>query len=280
MCFFFETVWERSELAKKIHHMNVLTTNQSRIVFQDVGSGPAVLLVHGFPLDRSMWQYQIDAWSDRFRLIVPDLPGFGESQFKGDRWTLASMADELAEVLVRLQIPQIIYCGLSMGGYIGWQFWQRHPQRLNRLIACNTRAAADTETVRRARSMQAAMVMEQGIGNLPAEMISRLFAFADDPHRSPDYQQAISSVRNMIQNADPKMVAAAQRAMAERPDATDWLPKIEIPILFVGGQYDPITPSDEMKQNQALARFGQWIEIADAGHLTPLENPTAFNAIL
>ena len=260
--------------------MNVLTTNQSRIVFQDVGSGPAVLLVHGFPLDRSMWQHQINAWSDRFRLIVPDLPGFGESQFMGDQWTLASMADELAGLLDHLQIPQITYCGLSMGGYIGWQFWQLHPQRFNRLIACNTRAAADTEIVRRARSMQAAMVLEQGIGNLAAEMIPRLFAFADHPDRSRDYQQAISSVRNMIQNTDPKMIAAAQRAMAERPDATEWLPKIEIPILFVGGQYDQITPSDEMKQNQTLARCGQWIEIADAGHLTPLENPTAFNAIL
>jgi 3-oxoadipate enol-lactonase len=110
------------------------------------GNGRPLLLVHGFPLDSSMWQGQIDALADQFRVIAPDLRGFGQSCVTPGSVTMQEYADDLAALLKAMHVGEpVIFCGLSMGGYIGWQFVARHPEKLSALIVADSRALADNE---------------------------------------------------------------------------------------------------------------------------------------
>ncbi len=103
------------------------------------GSGPPLLLVHGFPLDHQMWRGQIDELAEDFRVIAPDLRGFGASDATEGTVTMQQFADDLANLLDQLSVQQPVrLCGLSMGGYIAWQFWRRHGDRLSHLILCDT----------------------------------------------------------------------------------------------------------------------------------------------
>ena len=109
------------------------------------GEGIPLLLVHGFPLDHSMWTAQIDRFCTHCRVIAPDLPGFGRSPAVGDKVGMAQFADELTELLDVLEIAEpVVFCGLSMGGYIAFQFWRRHRSRLRGLVLCDSRATADS----------------------------------------------------------------------------------------------------------------------------------------
>ena len=120
------------------------------LAYVDHGIGPPILLVHGFPLDHSMWSAQIDALAGRYRVIAPDLRGFGESSL-GDAdpevgVSMERYADDLAELLDVLAVADpVVLVGFSMGGYIAWQFVRKHAVRLRALIQCDTRAAADSD---------------------------------------------------------------------------------------------------------------------------------------
>jgi 3-oxoadipate enol-lactonase len=160
-----------------------------------------------------------------------------------------------------------------MGGYIGWQFWKRYSSRLDQLIACNTRAAADSETVARARRVTAHNVRNEGLTKLADDMVLKLFA----PENLIQMAAQVEEVRRVILNANVETVAQSLVAMAIRPDATSWLPEIENRILFVAGSEDGVTPAKEMKENASLPPHAEYVELGIAGHLSPLENPGAFN---
>lgn len=243
------------------------------IRYLDSGRGQPLLLVHGFPLDHSMWHNQLEPLSKSFRLIVPDLAGFGQSTRTQPIVSLKTFADELIELLDYLQVKQVNFCGLSMGGYIGWQFWKYYPERLNRLIACNTRAAPDDETVVRTRRISAEGVRSDGISKLAEGMLGRLFAAGNLERLNSEVQ----GIRESMLRANPETVAQSLEAMAIREDATKWLSQIDKPTLFVAGADDVITPLTELRENAALVPGAVLVELSQAGHLSPLENPLAFN---
>lgn len=254
--------------------MKQVSVNGSRINLFDQGSGHPILLVHGFPLDFQMWQYQLEPLSETGRVICPDLPGFGNSQAWSEPIHLRGLADFLAALLDELDVEQVTFCGLSMGGYIGWQFWQHHRQRLDRLIASNTRAAADTEAVSRARRVSAQSLRKDGTSILADEMPYKLFAESSIQNRADD----VNLIRQVIRNSDAEILAQAQIAMSQRPDATNWLSEIDVPTLFVAGQHDSITTPEEISSNQKKVPDSRLVLLENAGHLAPLENPEAFNA--
>ena len=251
----------------------------STIRFIDQGTDtsgiPPLMLVHGFPLDRSMWKYQIELLSKKTRVLCPDLPGFGHS-ITLQTISMRQMADDLANLLDRLKIDQVIFCGLSMGGYIGWEFWHRHCARLSGLIACDTRSQSDTDVVARARRVSAEMVRQNGSASIADDMVQKLFA-SDSSQNCPDEFELI---RNVISKSDRESVAQAQLAMAKRMDFTDLLPKIRLPSLFVVGEHDSITPVGEMRGMAEQVEKSEFAIVPNAGHLPPLENPAEFNPIV
>ncbi len=257
--------------------MTMLTIDGLSAYVADEGSGPPMLLVHGFPLDHTMWTEQIRELSPRYRLIAPDLRGFGRSQGTDGTVTMEQFADDLEAMLQALEITEpIILCGLSMGGYIAWQFAKAYPQRLRGLILCDTKAAADDEAAVANRHRVADDVLENGTEPLARAMPQKLFAKSTLDARP----HVVEAVREMIRRASPIGVAAASRGMAERPDMTDFLSDIQVPTLLVCGAEDGITPPGEMQQIAALIDGSTCEVIEEAGHMAPMENPHAVNGVI
>ena len=240
----------------------------------DTGSGLPLVLIHGFPLDHCMWSEQIEALSGRCRVIAPDLRGFGQSDVTEAAVTMEQFADDVAGLLDALEVDRpVVFCGLSMGGYVAWQFWRRHSARVRGMILCDTRAIADSPEAADGRLKMARRVIEEGPAPLVEAMMPKLSA---EPAAGDD-SQTIAVLRRMMLGADPKGIAAAARGMAERPDCTDLLPQITCQCLVVVGQLDAISPVGEMRTIAEAIPDAELVEIAGAGHMSPMEKPDEVN---
>lgn len=253
------------------------TVDDLELAYLDRGSGTVVLLVHGFPLDHSMWKRQIEALAVRHRVIAPDLRGFGQSRGDDEITTMQQFADDLAGLLDVLGVTEPVdLCALSMGGYIAWQFWQHHWDRLGRLILCDTRAASDTAEGARGRLELAASVLESGSLPVADSMLPKLFA----PQSLSSGADYIEATRRVMASTRPTTVAAALRGMASRPDMTEELGNIGVSALLLCGEHDEITPADEMRQVAAAMSQATFRVIYGAGHMSPLERPERVNHLI
>jgi 3-oxoadipate enol-lactonase len=247
----------------------------SRLNVVEAGRGVPLLLVHGYPLDHSMWQGQIDGLADVCRVIAPDLRGFGASGVTAGTVTMEKMADDLAELLDALTIREpIVFCGLSMGGYVAWQFALRHRQRLAKLILCDTRAVADSPDAAAGRLKTADKVVAEGAAVAAEALITKLFG----PATYQQQPQIVEATRQVILRTKPEGIAAALRGMAQRPDVTSRLKELDVPALVICGEHDGISPPNEMRQIAAAMPKARYVQIDGAGHMSPLERPEAVNA--
>lgn len=240
----------------------------------DTGNGDTLLFVHGFPLDHTMWRNQLEFFSHHYRCIAPDLRGFGGSPATTGIVSMAEYADDLATLLSELGVrDSVTVCGLSMGGYIAWEFWARHPKLVRRMVLCDTKATADSPEVARGRQLMAAEVLQRGASIVVDRLLPKLF--------SPATEQArIQPWVDRILRANRAGIAAAQCGMADRSDMTAKLREIDVPTLVVVGEHDTITPPQEMEQMSLQLPNARWLSIASAGHLAPWEQPDVFNRAL
>lgn len=235
---------------------------------EDVGQGPVILFVHGFPLDHTMWRFQLADLSKDFRCVAPDLRGFGKSSVTEGTVTMSQFADDLAALLDALHINEpVALCGLSMGGYINWEFARRHAHRLKALIQCDTKAAPDTQPVAAARLALARDVVLNGPDQLADSMLTRLFA----AETLSDQPELIEETRKVICATAPTGIAAAARGMACRNDARLWLSSISQPALLVVGEYDVISPPTEMHELQSQLPHSDYLLVDGCGHMAPFE---------
>lgn len=245
-----------------------------------MGTGRPLLLVHGFPLDHSMWVGQIAALSGDCRVIAPDLRGFGQSgatPASGDTTTMRQYADDLAGLLDALRIDEpVVFCGLSMGGYIAWQFFAHHRQRLAGLIVCDSRAVADNEKAAAGRFETAAKVEQTGPRVVADAMLPKLFPASAIERKAP----FVEATTEVMLSSPRAGVAAALRGMAERPDFTAELSKIDVPTLIICGEEDAIAPVAEMKSIAEAIPTAKFVAIQNAGHMAPLEKPDEVNTAI
>jgi pimeloyl-ACP methyl ester carboxylesterase len=261
--------------------METAALSTTNMAYVDRGAGLSVLLVHGFPLDHTMWAAQIDALSGRSRVIAPDLRGFGRTPLAaGDAERGISMeqyADDLVELLDALSIREpIVLVGFSMGGYVAWQFVRKYGSRLRGLVQCDTRAVADNEEGRAGRLKMAAQVAEWGSGRVAEMMGPKLCA----PATFEKMPGVVAAVRKVVERTSPAGIAAAQRGMAARPDMSGLLPSIKLPTLVLVGEHDAISPPAEMKAIADAVFNSEFVMIPGAGHMTTMENPQAVNTAL
>jgi pimeloyl-ACP methyl ester carboxylesterase len=187
---------------------------------------------------------------------------------------MEQMADDLAALLDSLGVQDpLVFCGLSMGGYVAWQFALRHRARLARLILCDTRAVADSAEAAAGRRKTAEKVMAEGSRVAAEALLPKLFA----PATYEQQPQIVEETRQVILQAKPEGIAAALRGMAERPDVTSRLKEIDVPALLICGQHDGISPPDEMRGIAEKMFNARFIEISAAGHMAPLEQPQSVN---
>ncbi len=261
--------------------MNTVQLNDINLAYIDRGVGPVVLLVHGFPLDHSMWEAQIEALSKEYRVIAPDLRGYGESTLGEVEVTvgvpLERYADDLASLLNALHITEpVVYVGFSMGGYIGWQFWRRHRDRIGALVMCDTRAVADNDEGRAMRLKMAAHVAEWGAAKVADAMEPKLFAEATRTSRP----ELVAATRQIITGTNVRAIAAAQLGMAARVDSTPLLADIDVPTLVIVGEHDVLSTRDEMRGLADKIPNAKFVEIAGAAHMAPVEDPAAVTKAL
>lgn len=244
----------------------------------DRGQGPPLVLLHGFPLSHLMWQAQIEYFSRSFRVIAPDLRGFGASQVVPGKASMEQMADDVRELLQTLRIDEpVVLAGLSMGGYVAFQFWRKYPHRLRALVLCDTRSVPDSPEAAEGRLKTAEKIRELGnTGPLVETMTPKLFA----PQTLRDQPALVEEQRQVIWHTTPNGAAAALLGMAARPDATDYLVRMALPALVVVGEHDAIASVDEMRQIAQAIAGSEFAIISGAGHMSPLENPAEFNQAL
>lgn len=241
--------------------------------YVDRGAGPAILFIHGFPFSSAMWQPQIAALHGRYRVIAPDLRGFGASSVPSGPYMMETFADDLAVLLDHLGIQRVVLCGLSMGGYVAFAFWRRYAYMVHGLILADTRAGADSEQARTGRMANIELVQNEGAAALADRQVPNLLA----PTSSAAVQ---AQVRSYIERTQPAGIVATLQGLAARPDSSDLLPQINVPTLILVGANDSITPPDEARSLQAAISGSRLVEIPAAGHVTNLEQPDIFNAAL
>jgi 3-oxoadipate enol-lactonase len=237
--------------------------------FSEQGRGPALVFLHAYPLDRSMWQTQVDAFSTRYRVVTPDVFGFGGSQ-PPRPWTMPEMGEALLELLNHLNIDRCTLAGLSMGGYISIPFALAHADRIDRLILAHTRARADIDAEKAARNDMVAAIKKDGVGALPDKMIPKLLA----PNASEEVRQF---VRESIMRTSAEACIHAVTAMRDRLDQTANLGKISCPTLVITGDADAIIKVEDSEALAAAITDSELKIIAGTGHLSNLEDPSAFN---
>lgn len=258
-------------------HAEISLMAGGSLAYEEAGQGPVILCVHGFPLDHSMWQGQLAGLAASHRVIAPDLRGFGRSAGGPPATCLDDFVVDLCELLDHLEITEpIVLCGLSMGGYIAFRFAAIAPERLQGLILCDTRPAADTAEAAANRHRMVEIVRKGGVATVADAMHSKLFAAAT----YEEQPEIVQSTRGVMLSSRGETVAAALLAMAARPDATSNLPSLPCPSLWLCGVEDSITPPTEMQTAARLAPTSQFIEVAAAGHMAPLEQPAAVNAVI
>jgi 3-oxoadipate enol-lactonase len=246
--------------------------------YDDVGPGPVVVLLHGFPFDNTMWEYQKGAIGSEYRLLTPDLRGHGASPVPDGPYTIDGMADDVLETLDELQIIEpFVLGGLSMGGYVALSIVARFPHRLRGLILMDTRAGADAPEAARLRQETAREVERTGdIAPVVQGMLPRLFSPVSRDRRA----DLVARVQEQMIATSPQGIANTLRALASRPDRTAALGRIACPTLVLGGADDMISPPDEMQRLAEAIPGGRFVSIPEAGHLAPLENPEPANAAI
>ncbi|HEV2705618.1 MAG TPA: alpha/beta fold hydrolase [Pyrinomonadaceae bacterium] len=238
-------------------------------------SAPIVLL-HGFPLNRAMWDAQAAALSRFYRFVAPDLRGHGETSVTEGAATMEEMARDLSALLDELGIGSVVLGGLSMGGYVAFAFYTLFPERVRALVLADTRAQSDNEEGRRTREETAQRALAEGMEFIAETMLPKLLA-PTTPHEQPE---TAARVRQMILSMKPAGAAAALRGMAVRADQTALLQRIHVPTLIIVGDRDAVTPrADAEKMHASIA--GSRLEVIEgAGHVSNMERPAEFNRAL
>ncbi len=253
-----------------------LSVNGLPLFVRDTGgSQPPVVFIHGFPFNSSMWDGQIDALAGRFRTIAYDVRGHGVSDPGDGIFTIDSHVDDLFGLLDLLQPGPVISVGLSMGGYILQRALEREPARFRAVILADTRNDSDSNDARLKRAENIKNVRARGSAAFADGFIPNVIAPA-----SAGRADLTAKIREMITTIDPRHIAGTLLALASRPDTSQSLSRLGVPALFVVGAYDKTSPPEFMEKMHESVPGSSYAVIPDAGHLSNMENPGAFNTAL
>jgi 3-oxoadipate enol-lactonase len=246
------------------------------IAYEDRGTGPAIVLLHAFPLNRTMWAPQAAVLSHRFRTVSIDLRGLGESDAPYWRYSMEQYVSDVKAVLDGLNVKKALFVGLSMGGYLEFAMYRMFPELMIGLVLADTRAEADKPEQIQWRFNLAQRTAARGPEAVITEMLPKLLA----PARYDRDPQLVASVRSMISAAPVPGIIGALMALAERPDSSDLLRRIQIPSLVIVGADDVLTTTADAERMAKGIAGAELVVIPEAGHLSNLEQPDQFTAAL
>jgi len=256
--------------------MKRIRSADAEITYEVLGSGPPVILLHSFPVNHEMWLPAVQPLLSRFRAVLPDLRGHGDSELGEGPALMEKHAADIARVMADAGIRRAPLVGNSIGGYAMFEFWRRFRERVSALVLCNTKAQADTPEERNIRLQSAAAVLESGTEPFFASQATRLLGKTTQSSRPDLVEGALRMMRKM----SAENVAMVQRGMAARPDSLATLKTIDVPTLIITGTEDALTgvpQAEVMHQNIS----GSELKIMPkAGHYSPWEQPEEVGRLL
>jgi 3-oxoadipate enol-lactonase len=250
-------------------HVNGVT-----IAYDDHGNGPAIVFLHAFPLNRSMWAQQTAVLISRFRAISIDLRGLGESDAPYWRYSMEQHAQDVRQLLAGLGVEKALFVGLSMGGYLEFALYRQYPEMILGLVLADTRAEGDKPEQVQWRFALAQRTAANGPEAVIEEMLPKLLA----PARYERDPALVAMVKAMLSAAPVPGIIGALTAIAERPDSTELLPTIAVPALVIVGADDVLTTTVDAERMVKGIAGAELVVIPDAGHLSNLEQPGLFTA--
>ncbi len=253
-----------------------IRSGDAEISYWSLGDGPPVVLLHSFPADHEIWLPVAHELAVRYRVVLPDLRGHGESEVGEGPATMEKHAADIARVMDDAGVGRAPLAGVSVGGYVLFEFWRRYRGRVTALILCNTKAPADGAEARAGRLQAANDVLERGTEPFFESMIPRLLGKTTRETRPDLVEGAFRMMRRM--SADD--VAQVQRGMAARPDSVETLKTINVPTLLVTGDEDILTGANEAELMRQNISGSQLRVIPKAGHYAPWEQPEEAAGIL
>jgi 3-oxoadipate enol-lactonase len=249
--------------------MPQITSDDADISYEVLGSGPPVVLLHPFPANHELWKPAAQALISHYRVILPDLRGHGDSGIGAGPALMQKHAADISRVLDHEEIGRAAFVGVSIGGYVLFEFWRKYRARVEALVLCNTKAQSDTPEARAVRLQAAADVMERGTEPFFESMLPKLLGKTTYGTR-PDL---VDGALRMTRKMSPEDVAMVQRGMAERRDSVEMLNTINVPTLIVTGDEDIFTGAAEAELMRQNVPNSQMKVIAKAGHYSPWEQP-------
>jgi 3-oxoadipate enol-lactonase len=256
--------------------MERITSGDAEIFYEVLGSGAPVVLLHPFPANHEFWHPAAQKLTSRYRLILPDLRGHGESGVGEGPARMEKHAEDLARILDHADVGRAPIVGVSIGGYIFFEFWRRYRSRVAAVVLCNTKAQADTPEAKANRLQAATDVLEHGTEPFFESMIRRLLGTTTRETRPDLVDGALAMMRKM----SPEGVAQVQRGMAERSDSVPILKTINVPTLLLTGDEDILTGPPETELMHRNIAGSEMKVVPRAGHFSPWEQSEEVGKIL
>lgn len=244
------------------------------------GEGPAVVLLHPFPCNHRFWLGAAESLTSRYRVILPDLRGHGQSEGGDGPITMERLGADILRLLDELQVQRALFAGCSIGGYTLYEIWRRAPARVQALGFCCARPQADTEAGRQQRFEWIEKVRDRGTGELIEAQLERLIG----PTAKQRHPARVGEAREMMQMMTPAAAIALMQGLAARPDSVETAKGIRVPAFVLAGGEDPVSPPADMKLLAETIRNGgygaEYTELRDAGHFAPWEQPQMVGRLL
>jgi 3-oxoadipate enol-lactonase len=254
---------------------NLTTTiNNFKLSYDDVGEGRIpVIFLHGFPFDKSMWHIQLDELKSTYRLIACDIRGFGKSADEETSLSIDLFADDLVKFMDNLSIDKAVICGLSMGGYIALNAMKRFPDRFMALVLCDTQCIADTTDLKEKRFKTIDEIEVEGISNFNEGFIKKVFCKDSLKNK----KKLVEQLRKVVFANSSRIISQGLVVLAGRSETCSMLGEITIPTLIICGRQDEVTPLAQSEFMQENIKGSLLRVIENAGHVSNLEQPAAFN---
>ena len=243
--------------------MKKIKLNGIELAYERRGKGMPLVLIHGYPLDHSIWNETISQLENDFDLILPDVRGFGESSTVDAPYTLSDIANDLAALLDSLGVERTTLAGHSMGGYIALAFAKAFPERVTGLALVSSQTASDTPERKEGRYKTAADVSQKGVQIVADGMTDKL---------TPN-QSVRDVIRPLIAKQSVAGVTGALKAMAEREDLTSFLASFGQPLVLIHGDADELIPVERAREIKSLVPSAHLVELRGGGHMPMMEMP-------
>jgi 3-oxoadipate enol-lactonase len=252
-----------------------IAANDLAVCYNDEGpdNAPVIIFIHGFPFNKSMWDRQVEALKDNYRVLAYDIRGHGSSEEGTGDFTIDMFANDLLGFMDELKIKTALLCGLSMGGYIALNVIEKYPARFDALILSDTQCIADSPEAKEKRIKAMESIKENGVAKYADSSIINLFA----PASFTAKREEIAAVREMIINTAEESLIKTLKALSVRNETCSKLPAIKVPVLIMVGKEDKITPPAAALFMHKEIPHSQMYILDHSGHLANMENHTDFN---